>query len=100
MTATEEKTALQVQMGDIAEGVTFTVEANLMQSGNFLSQVFIGLEPVVLVQPEVNPERTEAKLILTAVDTSPEALVELFEVLLDAAREIVAGQAGNVVVEG
>ena len=79
-------------MGEIADGFDFSVEANFMESGNFLRQVFIGLEPVVLIQPEINPEQTEAKLIVTAVDTSPEAFLELLEILLDAAREMVEGR--------
>lgn len=65
------------------------VEATFLESGNQLQQVFVGLEPVLLVQPEYDADAHEVKFLVTAVDLNPAGLVEVLELLLDSAKTMV-----------
>lgn len=70
-----------------------SVEASFLESGNQLQQVFVGLEPVLLIQPEYDADVNQVKFVLTAVDLDPTGLIEVLEVILDAAREMAIQQA-------
>lgn len=72
------------------------VEATFLQSGNQLQNVFIGLEPVILVVPEYDAEANEVKFVLTVVDLDAQGLVSILDVLLDAAKEMAEQQGEDV----
>lgn len=74
-------------------GVTTEVSATFLESGNQLQQVFIGLQPVLVVQPEYDADTNTVDLVTIACDLDPAGLVETLEVLLDAARTMAAQQA-------
>lgn len=70
-----------------------TVQAHFMESGNQLQQVFIGLQPVLLMQPEYDADANEVTFVVTAVDLDPTSLVAVLRVMLDAAEEMARQQA-------
>lgn len=72
--------------------VTVEVQGTFMESGNQLHQVFIGLEPVLLVQPEFDADERALTLLLTTVDLPPRQILEVLEKLTDAVKEIVSIQ--------
>ena len=74
-------------------GVETQVSATFLESGNQLQQVFIGLQPVLVVQPEYDAETNTVDLVTIACDLDPAGLVETLEVLLDAAKTMAAQQA-------
>jgi hypothetical protein len=74
-------------------GVETVVSATFLESGNQLQQVFIGLQPVLVIQPEYDAEKNVVDLVTIAVDLDPAGLVETLEVLLDAAKTMAAQQA-------
>ena len=74
-------------------GVEVAVSATFLESGNQLQQVFIGLQPVLVVQPEYDADANAVDLVTIAVDLDPAGLVETLEVLLDAAKTMAAQQA-------
>lgn len=86
-----------VEPTTIESGVAFAqdtdaevfVEATFIESGNQLQHLFIGLEPVLLIVPEFDADVNELKFLLTAVDLNPVGLVEVLEVILDAAKTMV-----------
>lgn len=65
------------------------VEATFVQSGQQMQMALIGSEPVLLIQPEYDIDTHSVTLLTTAVDLPPPALVEVLEVLLDGARQMV-----------
>lgn len=69
-----------------------SVQGTFLESGNQLQQLFIGLEPVILIQPEFDAEENEVKFLVTAVDLDPAGLIEVLDVLRDAAEEMVRQQ--------
>lgn len=87
----------------VESGVSFTqhagtkvqVEATFLESGNQMQMAIIGTEPVLLVQPNFDADDNEVTFILTSVDLGPEGLVEVLEILLDAARTM-AEEGGRV----
>lgn len=74
-------------------GVETQVSATFLESGNQLQQVFIGLQPVLVIQPEYDADTNVVDLVTIAVDLDPAGLVETLEVLLDAAKTMAAQQA-------
>lgn len=70
-----------------------SVEATFIESGNQLQHLFIGLEPVLLIVPEYDADVNEVKFLITAVDLDPQGLVDVLDVILDAAKEMVIQQA-------
>lgn len=74
-------------------GVETAVSATFLESGNQLQQVFIGLQPVLVIQPEYDAEENKVDLVTIAVDLDPAGLVETLEVLLDAAKTMAQQQA-------
>lgn len=68
------------------------VAGNFIQSGYQMQMALIGVEPVLLVQPEYDAEEGRVTLITTAVDLPPGGLVHVLESLLDGARTIVEVQ--------
>lgn len=74
-------------------GVETQVSATFLESGNQLQQVFIGLQPVLVIQPEYDAETNVVDLVTIAVDLDPAGLVETLEVLLDAAKTMAQQQA-------
>ena len=74
-------------------GVDVQVSATFLESGNQLQQVFIGLQPVLVIQPEYDADTNSVDLVTIAVDLDPAGLVETLEVLLDAAKTMAAEQA-------
>lgn len=74
-------------------GVQTQVSATFLESGSQLQQVFIGLQPVLVVQPEYDADTNTVDLVTIAVDLDPAGLVETLEVLLDAAKTMAAQQA-------
>lgn len=69
-----------------------SVVATFIESGNQLQQIFLGLEPVLLIQPEYDADENEVKFIVTAVDLDPRGLVDVLDVIRDAAEEMVRQQ--------
>lgn len=65
------------------------VAGNFIQSGYQMQMALIGVEPVLLVQPEYDAEEGRVTLITTAVDLPPAGLIHVLESLLDGARTIV-----------
>ena len=96
-TGAEEAVTLAVE-----SGVSFTqhagtkvqVEATFLESGNQMQMAIIGTEPVILVQPNFDADDNEVTFILTSVDLGPEGLVEVLEILLDAARTMAGSEGG------
>lgn len=74
-------------------GVETQVSATFLESGNQLQQVFIGLQPVLVIQPEYDADTNTVDLVTIAVDLDPAGLVETLEVLLDAAKTMATQQA-------
>ena len=74
-------------------GVETQVSATFLESGNQLQQVFIGLQPVLVIQPEYDADTNSVDLVTIAVDLDPAGLVETLEVLLDAAKTMAEQQA-------
>lgn len=73
-------------------GTPVEVAGNFIQSGHQMQMALIGVEPVLLVQPEYDAEEGRVTLITTAVDLPPGGLVHVLESLLDGARTIVKVQ--------
>lgn len=65
------------------------VEATFLESGNQLQQVFIGLQPVLVVQPEYDAEEDQVTFLVTAVDLPPAGLLQVLESLKDGVEEII-----------
>lgn len=85
---------------DVQSGVSFTgpegedipisVAATFLQvSDGQLGHVFIGNEPILVIQPEYDADTREVTLNLTGVEINPPGLVEILEALLDAAKTMV-----------
>lgn len=66
-----------------------SVEATFIDSGEQLQHIFVGLEPILIIQPEYDADDDSAKFIITAVDLPPQGLVSVLEVLLDSAKQMV-----------
>jgi len=77
-------------------GVETQVSATFLESGQQLQQVFIGLQPVLVIQPEYDADTNVVDLVTIAVDLDPAGLVETLEVLLDAAKTMAEQQAEAV----
>lgn len=71
------------------------ISATFIESGSQLQNIFIGLEPVLLIQPEYDADENKVEFVITSVDLGPEGLVSVLEYLLEGAREI-ASQAGEL----
>lgn len=69
------------------------VAATFIESGDQLQMALIGVEPVLLIQPEFEAETGIVTLLATAVDLPPAGLVQVLESLLDGAKSIVDQQA-------
>jgi hypothetical protein len=69
------------------------VQATFIESGQQMHMAIIGTEPVLLIQPEYDADANEVNFLVTAVDLDPEGLVEVLDVLLDAAKLMVSQQA-------
>ncbi len=82
-----------VAFPDQAPDADVSVQARFLESGQQLQQVFIGLEPALVVQPEYDAEENEIIFVTTAVDLDPQGLVDVLEVLLDAAKTMAQQQA-------
>ena len=74
--------------GSLTESVR--VEATFIESGTQLQQVFIGTEPVLVVQPEYDADSDTVTMIVTAVDCDVFSLPEVLGYLLDGANEMYA----------
>jgi hypothetical protein len=72
------------------------VAATFIESGNQMQMAIIGTEPVLLIQPEYNADEDKVTFLLTAVDLDPAGLVQVAEVLLDAANTMAAQQAAAI----
>ncbi len=86
-----EPTTLRVESGvtfEAAPDTKVSVQATFIEAGTQLQQVFLGLEPVLLVQPEYDADTDEATFVVTTVDLAPGGLVQVLEILLDSARTI------------
>lgn len=75
------------------EDTEISVQATFLESGNQLQHLFIGLEPVILVQPEFDAEANEVTFIVTAVDLDPKGFLEILNLLKDSAEEMVRRDA-------
>lgn len=76
--------------GPEGEDIETTVAATFIQvADGQLGHLFIGNEPVIVVQPEYDAEAPLITLNITGVEINPPGLVEILEILLDAARTMV-----------
>lgn len=69
-----------------------TVSATFLRCGEQLQQVFIGLEPVIVIQPEYDAEEDQVTFVVTACDLDPEGLIRVLDVLRDSAEEMLKQQ--------
>lgn len=76
--------------GPEGEDIETVVNATFLQvADGQLQQVFVGVEPVLVIQPEFHAEEMTVHLNLTGVEINPPGLVEILEALLDAAKTMV-----------
>lgn len=76
--------------GPEGEDIEATVAATFLQiADGQLGHVFVGNEPVIIVQPEFDADDMQITLNITGVEINPPGLVEILEILLDAARTMV-----------
>lgn len=76
--------------GPEGEDIETTVAATFLQvADGQLGHVFVGNEPILVIQPEFDADDMTVTLNLTGVEINPPALVEILETLLDAARTMV-----------
>lgn len=81
-----------VAFPDQAPDAEVSVSATFIESGTQLQQLFVGLEPVLIIQPEYDADQNEITFVMTAVDIDAAGLVDLFDVLKHAAEEMVSQQ--------
>lgn len=64
---------------------SITVDITLLESGTQIQQAFIGLEPALFVRGEWDPNENRLIFRTTAVDLTPGDIVDLCNLLIDAA---------------
>lgn len=79
-------------------GASVSVDATFLEAGDQLQQLFVGLEAVLVIQPEYYADTNEVKFVVTAVDLDTAGLVTVLEVILDAAKEM-AQQRAEAIAE-
>lgn len=69
-----------------------SVAGTFIRSGEQLQNLFIGLEPVVVIQPEYDADEDHVTFNIVAVDLDPAGLIEILDILKDGAEAMVAQQ--------
>lgn len=69
------------------EAQNISVSVTLMDSGQQLQHVFIGLEPALLIQSEYHSDDDRIIFFVTGVDLSPKDLGDLADLLKEASQE-------------